>query len=31
MSFGKSRARPLNEAQNKVTFPEVPRLDEGKG
>jgi cell division protease FtsH len=30
MSFGKSRARLLNEAQNKVTFADVAGIDEAK-
>jgi len=30
MSFGKSRARLLNEAQNKVTFVDVAGVDEAK-
>ncbi len=30
MSFGKSRARLLNEAQNKVTFSDVAGIDEAK-
>ncbi|MGE0325217.1 MAG: ATP-dependent zinc metalloprotease FtsH [Polyangiaceae bacterium] len=30
MSFGKSRARLLNEAQNKVTFADVAGVDEAK-
>jgi cell division protease FtsH len=30
MSFGKSRARLLNEAQNKVTFADVAGIDESK-
>ena len=30
MSFGKSRARLLNEAQNKVTFTDVAGIDEAK-
>jgi len=30
MSFGKSRARLLNEAQNKVTFDDVAGIDEAK-
>src|SRR6187399_1138870 len=30
MSFGKSRARLLNEAQNKITFADVAGIDEAK-
>ncbi|MEZ4287799.1 MAG: ATP-dependent zinc metalloprotease FtsH [Polyangiales bacterium] len=30
MSFGKSRARMLNESQNKVTFADVAGIDEAK-
>src|SRR4029079_8776793 len=30
MSFGKTRARLLNEAQNKVTFADVAGIDEAK-
>ena len=30
MSFGKSRARLLNESQNKVTFADVAGIDEAK-
>ena len=30
MSFGKSRARLLNEAQNKVTFADVAGIDEAR-
>jgi cell division protease FtsH len=30
MSFGKSKARMLNEAQNKVTFADVAGIDEAK-
>ena len=30
MSFGKSRARLLNESQNKVTFKDVAGIDEAK-
>ncbi len=30
MSFGKSRARLLNEAQNKITFSDVAGVDEAK-
>jgi len=30
MSFGKSRARLLNEAQNKITFADVAGVDEAK-
>ena len=30
MTFGKSRARLLNESQNKVTFNDIAGIDEAK-